>query len=423
MNDNDEKEFFELKRNKKDEDSPKAEKTDITSDEILSEYSTERSRKKTEAFKLDISKDIKEIPNYVSVHRVKKTRYRAGVFAKVMFALIIVGLSIILSFAILFAVQDAFGIGKPENDYLIEIEQNSGLSQIADILKEKGVINSAMLFKAYYKFTDAEADFHYGTYQLNSNMSYDRILTELSKYSKSRDEVKVMFAEGLTLYEMADLLEINKVCKAEDFINTVNTTDFGYDFEKNITKDELRFHKMEGYLYPDTYIFYTDDNPVNVANKFLSNINKRIFTGLEQELKGMTMTQDELITIASIVQREAGNIEEMKKVASVYLNRLNTPGVFARLEADPTRDYAEELKLQMSVKNQEILDAYNTYEGQGLPPGPICNPGIDAIKAVLEPADTDFFYFCTNLKTGEFYYAKTLDEHNVNVSKAGLRQN
>ena len=133
------------------------------------------------------------------------------------------------------------------------------------------------------------------------------------------------------------------------------------------------------------------------------------------------MTEEDTIRLASIIQEEAGKTSEMEKVSSVYHNRLDSPGVYPLLQADPTRVYARELKEQMAAEvNQEILDAYDTYKSGGLPPGAICNPGEDAIKAALNPADTDYYFFCSNLKTGKFYYAKTYEEHQVNLRKAGL---
>ena len=111
----------------------------------------------------------------------------------------------------------------------------------------------------------------------------------------------------------------------------------------------------------------------------------------------------------------------MKKVASVYHNRLNNPGTYPLLQADTTRVYARELKEQMGTAvNQEILDAYDTYQSGGLPPGAICNPGEAAIEAVLNPDDTDYYFFCSDLTTGQFYYAETYAEHQINLQKAGL---
>lgn len=373
-------------------------------------------------FKLAVEDEIKKIPDYVTVHRVKKGAHRAGVLAKVMFGVIIVCVSVGLALAIIFGGQDILGMGKLDSEILVEIQQNSGVAQVAQVLEEQGVINSSLLFRAYFKFSKSEPDFQYGTYSLNSNMSYSVILNELKKYSSTKEEVQIMFKEGTTIYQMADLLQTNKVCTAAEFISAVDSTDFGYAFEDKIENNKLRFHKLEGYLFPDTYKFFVGDSPVNVAKKIVTNFDKRLNELLLTGIPASGFTQEQVVTIASIVQLEAGKPEEMKKVASVYLNRLKNPGEYARLQADPTRGYANELKLQMGVINQEVLDAYNTYEGQGLPPGPICNPGLDAFRAVLEPEQTDYFYFCTDSKTGKFYYAQTIEEHNKNVKKAGLRQ-
>ena len=152
------------------------------------------------------------------------------------------------------------------------------------------------------------------------------------------------------------------------------------------------------------------------------NFDSKISADVKDLMTKQGMDLHELLTIASIVQAEAPNVEEMKKVASVYLNRLNDPATFPRLDADPTRDYATE-QILGNQGSQEIADAYNTYVGNGLPPGPINNPGLDAIMAVLQPEDTSYYFFGTDLRTGEFYYAETLEEHNQNVQKAGLRQN
>ena len=135
----------------------------------------------------------------------------------------------------------------------------------------------------------------------------------------------------------------------------------------------------------------------------------------------MGKTLEETLTLASIVQAEAGDTANMKRVASVFYNRLNNSDDFPLLQSDPTSAYVRDVIIPNSdYVTDNMKTAYDTYKGAGLPPGPICNPGLDAIKAVLYPAETDYFYFCSNLETGEFYYAKTLEEHEANLVKAGL---
>ncbi len=381
-------------------------------------------KKQAKAFNINVDKHIKDIPDYAfSANAKVKKRSGFGIFFKVMIGIIIVGISVMLAIGIIFASQDVLGINKPDAAYIVDIEKSSSVAQIAQTLEDRGVIRSAFLFRTYYKLAKIEGNFQFGTYPLNSNMSYDVIIDELQQYSTSKEEVRVVFPEGLTLYDMAKLLETNKVCNATEFLKAIDTENFGFEFEKNIWENDLRFHQLEGYAFPDTYNFFINENPISVAKRLLKNYDDRVTAIMKEKVASTGLTQEKLIIIASIVQREAGKTNEMKRVASVYLNRLNAPKDYAKLQADPTRDYANQLKLQMNIINQDIIDAYNTYEGMGLPPGPICNPGLEAIMAVLEPEETPYYYFCTNLKTGEFYYAETLQQHNKNVRKAGLRQN
>ena len=427
-----EKEFYNLPR--KEEPEEEAGRASAGSDtrEIPEESKDaipdrpedgEAPQKPRRDFQIDLSREVSKIPDYTYTkgHAATRTKRRMSVFMKSMMAIIILGVSILLSIVIIFCAQEVFGLGKKDQPLLVDIPRNAGLSQVADKLEAVGVIRSAELFKIYYKLTKPEGSFQYGTYSLNSNMSYDVMLSELFKYSASDEEVTVTFPEGMTIYQMAKLLESKDVCSADEFIQVVDSQNFGYDFETGLSENSLRYHPLEGYFFPDTYNFYKYDNPSNVADKIFKNFENKI-KDLEGKMKEMGYTMEETLIIASIVQKEAGETGQMKNVASVYSNRLQNEGTYPNLQADPTRDYANELKKQMGDQvNQEILDAYNTYEGKGLPPGPICNPGIDAIEATLSPAKTDYYYFCNNLTTGEFFYARTLEEHEKNIIKAGLR--
>ena len=135
-----------------------------------------------------------------------------------------------------------------------------------------------------------------------------------------------------------------------------------------------------------------------------------------KQMDKMGMTLDEVITLASIVQKEAHEAESMKKIASVFENRLADPDDFPKLESDPTTYYVDEvIRPNIEIPSDAIFEAYDTYKGNGLPPGAICNPGIDAIKAVLYPDKTNYYFFCANIDTNEIYYAETNDEHEQNL--------
>lgn len=397
---------------------PKHTINDEEVDEILKNIKKEKP-----SFSLKINEDeLKQIPDYLeeNMEQIKKPKHHMSIFAKIMLAITILGISVLLSLTIIFVGQDVYGMGKPDYEINVEIPEKAGIKQISQILQENGLVKSAFIFQVFYKIGKYEGGLNYGRFDLNQNMSYDALVNSLQKYASKKEEVTVVFPEGLTIYEMATKLEKAEVCKADEFIKTLNTTNFKQSFIKDVKPGKLRFHKLEGYVFPETYNFYKNDNPYNVANKMLTEFEKRVTKEMQESMKTMQYTLDETMTIASIVQKEAGKTSEMKKVASVYFNRLKNKDVYPNLQACPTRDYANQLKKQMDIIDQPVIDAYNTYEDAGLPPGAICNPGVAALEATLNPDKTDYYYFCTDLKSGKFYYAKTLKEHQRNVIKAGL---
>lgn len=172
---------------------------------------------------------------------------------------------------------------------------------------------------------------------------------------------------------------------------------------------------MEGYLFPDTYTFYVDTDPEVVCQKIYKNFDEKFKPEYYEQMKKLNMTLDEVITLASIVQAEAPDVESMKKIASVFENRLANPEEFPRLESDPTTYYVDEvIRPNIEIPSEAIFEAYDTYKSNGLPPGAIGNPGIDAIEAVLFPADTDYYFFFANIETNETFFAGTNEGHEAN---------
>jgi len=162
---------------------------------------------------------------------------------------------------------------------------------------------------------------------------------------------------------------------------------------------------MEGFAFPDTYFFYEQMDPKLVCKKIYANFNSKMTEERYRKMEKLNLDIDQLITFASIVQKEAATKESMTLVASVFWNRLNSPDRFPKLESDPTKNYAENvIKPHMDVYDQIIIDSYNTYVGTGLPPGPICNPGTEAIDAVLEAFESEYYYFIANINTGQTYF-------------------
>jgi len=326
---------------------------------------------------------------------------------------------VLLSLFLVQSAFDLFGLNQADQAIEVTIPQGAGISDVVRILGQTGVVNRPMTFRLYMNFRSVESESLLpGNYVFNSRMSYDEIIRALMTGRTAREVVRLTFIEGWTLLQIANFLEENRVVNAEVFIEYLNTTDFGFEFFNLIDPHPMRFHMLEGYLFPDTYDFYIGENVSSVARKFLRNFNDRVMT--PQNLRRMEergLTVDETITLASIIQREAGPIDDMRLVSSVFHNRLNSPN-FPRLQSDVTIMYVEsDIRPRLAEVNQELFDAYNTYVIEGLPVGPVCNPGMDAIHAALFPESTNFFFFVTDVN-GDFFYATTYERHRQNIALA-----
>ena len=236
--------------------------------------------------------------------------------------------------------------------------------------------------------------------------------------------VRITFPEGYTVYQMGQLLEQKGVCTAEAFYTAANTPVEGIE----ITNADERVFLLEGYLFPDTYDFYLNESPDSVIKRFINNFNSKITDEYIQKAESLGYSFDEMLTLASIIQKECDfDIEECKNVSSVFHNRLNASKK-SYLGSDVTYFYLKNMADYLGGKESEnfnrLLDNYYTYSPhrKGLPVGPICNPGIKAITAALNPSDTDYQFFLTDKSGTKFYYAKTYEQHLKNGKEAGLME-
>lgn len=357
-----------------------------------------------------------------SKKRKKKKRGHGHIIFGLFLSVFIISVSILAAVLILKCSKEFLGIGKSDIELVIEIPMNSSTADIAEQLYNEGIISNADLFRLFSKFKGADGTYIAGTHTLSPKMDYNTLIEVLQEeVENQRETADVVFPEGITLFEAAQKLEEKNVCDAKEFIKVFNAGGFGFDFEEEVRISSLKFYKMEGYFFPDTYQFYVEEDPRVVAKKIYRNFDARITPDLYGRMRDLDMELEEVLTLASVVQAEAANTRDMKMVASVFFNRLNNPDEYPLLQSDPTTNYVEEIIMpNIEFKSETMFKAYDTYQGAGLPPGPICNPGLDAINAVLYPAESDYYYFCSNLETGEFYYAETLDEHNQNLVEAGL---
>ncbi len=372
------------------------------------------------------------------------TRYQKnGCFFKIAWFVFLCLISALLARYALAGINDMLAVGKSPGTVMIEIPEGSSLDLAAEILKQNNVINEKQFFKLYAKMTKSDENFSPGIYELDTSMDYQAILNHLKNQSNIKNVAEITFTEGMNTLECSELLEENHVCKKEEFLKCCNSNQFDdkYSFIKSINNSADRIYRLEGYLFPDTYKFYQGENPSNVIVKFLNNYQKKVIKkdtveGYEgkvsikelAEQKGFTV--DKLINIASLIQAEAADKEDMYKVSSVIHNRLNTlpnggyspfgEAAMGVLRIDATLYYPYRNKASVPKNiSKDFNNNFNTYKIEGLPPGPICNPGTDAILAALSPAKTDYYYYCHSA-SGEAFYAKTNDAHITNLRKAGL---
>ena len=337
--------------------------------------------------------------------------------------------------ALLFARSEINGRTTDAEPVTVSIQQGSGVSTIAQKLKDAGVIRSAYLFRWYVGQKGTAAKLQYGDFALTPGTGYDDLITALSTYAKA-ETVRVTIPEGTTAIAIAQKMEAAGLCSAEDFLKEANEGDFSeYTFWQYVPDDADapdRFMKCEGYLFPETYEFLKDDTVHNYVATFYAQFDAQITDEMYAELKKQDMTLPELITLASFVQEEAGNSQD-SNVAQVFRNRLAEGSPYPRLQSN-TSSYIQSDADNNYLWNwvapyyggwdnipENIVAAYDTYSCKGLPAGPISNPGLAAIQAALDPQPDedakDAYFFVTDLK-GNYYYARTLSEHNANCQKA-----
>lgn len=393
--------------------------------------SKENTEEKTEKEKFVIDKSFfdqysyyDEAPETVAenVEKPKKKKSEWGFVIRMVVAVAVVFASIGMALICFSAADDILGIDKKSGTIVVEIPEGASVAEVGKILEDAGVIKFPSVFKFYVGKRYSSATFLSGPVAIDLSQAngYDNIVAEI-RQAILAETVTLSFPEGYTIEQIADKLDENGVCSKTNFIAAIKSVDFSdYNFIKKLDYDN-KYLALEGYIFPDTYDFYLNDSATNVVKKFLDNFEARFTDEMEARADELGLTVDEVIILASIVQKEAGDPKEMSRVSSVFHNRLNNTVVTqGRLESDVTIDYVEQYifpNLDDTSKKDGYSAQYNTYKCIGIPVGAVCNPGTAAINAVLYPEETNYYFFVTDI-LGNYYYAQTLSEHNDNVIKA-----
>lgn len=428
-------------------------------------------------------------------HRNRERKKKGSVTVSLVKALIYITAVLLLSFFATFGffgiwpgivpmANDMFAFVKDDREVVVNLEADISTPELASLLEERGIIEEKKVFEFYvmFKYEDSnkqrvensgnsatavepaeekglvssilhlggqfvgamffgssieeEYDNSYlsGEHTLNSNMNYDQILSELLYAKYTREEITVTVPEGYGVDQIVELLVSNGIGEKEEYIKVINEYPFKHEFVQELEDmgyPEDRKYRLEGYLFPDTYIFYKDEDEVTVINKMLNNFSSKFWDEYKRTYKSVCdeagFSFDEIITFASIVQFEGKDFSDYECIAQVFTNRFNSSS-YPLMESCATVQYIlDERHPVLTAEDIAIDNPYNTYIYKGLPPGAICNPGLDAIEAtiypdmpteVLEEFDISKAYFFNSDLAGNIYYAQTESQHSRNKSKA-----
>ena len=288
---------------------------------------------------------------------------------------------------------DVLALNKEPVTASVTITEGESLGDVTAELKEKGLVKYGYLFQLFASFTHKAEKITAGSYELSTVMDYSALLNNISSTSAYRETVTVTIPEGYTVEEIFKLMENKGVCSYDDLLKTAQKETFDFDFLKDVkTKEEKR---LEGYLFPDTYEFYKGADAKSVINTMLKNFDDRFDSKMEAEMQLLGYSKNDIIIMASIIEKETDGSDQ-RNIASVIQNRLKNTWATPKgyLQVDSTIQYLlKERKEKLTDKDLEIDSPYNTYKNPGLPIGPICNPGLTAIEAALEPNKTNYYYF------------------------------
>lgn len=320
---------------------------------------------------------------------------------------------LIIVLAVFLLSVEFFGIGR-QTDFFVEIPENATTSQISQILKDNKVIGNKFLFKVY---SVVSGQTYYPGSHYISKTGYKNVAKTLSTIPSART-VDVTFREGIELREIKQKLVELKLCTANEFDKYARKKHYNYEFLESIPNRE---NELEGYLFPDTYNFSYTEGAKSIIDKMLSNFKTKIIDPLQTNINDKQLRLDDVIIMASIIEREVADKAELKKVSGVFYNRLNKVGESTGLlESCATVQYVlKERKAVLSQADTKIDSPYNTYMYKGLPVGPIASPGYNAIYAAINPEKTSALYFVAD-GNGNHYFANTFAEHQNNMRKAGL---
>ncbi len=355
----------------------------------------------------------------------------ARVAGALLYVLLVIGLSGILATLGWVWACDLLGLNKESLSVEITIHEDTEFSEVVDTLEREGLIEYKFLFKLFSWFSHAEEKIAPGTYTLDTEMDYRALISNMGSSSTTRKTVDITIPEGYTIDQLFDLLDKRGVASVDKLRDMSANWDYAFDWLEGLPLGD--YHRLEGYLFPDTYTFEMGENPKYVLNKMLVNFDSKMdqyldqFAGEGEDAPAYSL--HDIVTIASLIEKETDgtNTDERsdyKSIASVIYNRLEHPEAetVGLLQIDATLVYLNGGKVPTEA-DKAIDSPYNTYKYQGLPPGPIANPGMTSLLAAMDPDSTSYYYYALNPETKQHEYSRTLAEHQAKLDRFAAANN
>lgn len=367
----------------------------------------------------NVNQETQRVPQPPRRRRSRRQK-NGGCAGTVVYVIAVLGISVILSLAAIFVANDVFAFVKENAVKEITVSENTDLLSLAKQLDDEGVINYGTIFKLYVRVKGDNQGVLAGSYSLNPNMDYGQIIDTLVNAS-STETMKITVPEGYSIAQIRQLLLDEHVCTEDALDEVLNT----YSFKHEFLKDELPAEEgwLEGYLFPDTYEIYKGNaTVVDTINKMLNNFESKYDDDIKTGAETLGRSMHDIVTIASLVEREAQVDSERAKIAGVIYNRLNNPSEFPYLQVDASVLYG--LGRTSGPLSQEDLASdtpYNLYTKQGLPPGPICNPGYASLYAAAHPEQHNYYYYVA-MPDGSHLFANSYEEHQTNIATSDAAQ-
>ena len=307
---------------------------------------------------------------------------------------------------------DADGNAKERSGHQVSV------GYVAKQLKDAGIIKYKGLFELYCSVSHAKTKIDPGTYELSTNYDYRALVKKMQIGSGAMVTTKVTIPEGYTMEQIFHKLEDENVCSYDDLMDAAANYSYNYSFIDQSMQGDAK--RLEGFLFPDTYEFYQGMQASSAINKFLENFHDRITAEMLEKADERSMTMQEVVTVASMIEKEAANDDERAMIAAVIYNRIEAG---MPLQIDSTIMYVlPEHKDVLTVEDTKIDSPYNTYQNKGLPPTPIANPGLASIKATLSPASTQALYYALDAESGTHKFFTSYGEFQAFVAKQSYSQ-